>query len=295
MGSDGQRRRAQQLHAGGILCERRGVGGAGTLRSVVPVSAGLSPVCCDTALRCACTARALYRGERLAQCAAAQVGERYQLVKLLGSGSFSSVCSALDAVTSEQARTRRAHACACRSPGVTARLVTRWPWFGGAGRQQRRRQVGQGGRWPCLAGAGIYISTCGAPAEPGALGRRQRAARAARRADRAPLAQVALKRIPDVLSSPEQAKRVLREVCILRRLRHPFLINLRDAFTRPSSSGAPAVAGGTRGRALRARAAVACLACAPCQQERPAWVHKGRRSEAPQRRRCRRAGRRRRP
>lgn len=31
---------------------------------------------------------------------------------------------------------------------------------------------------------------------------------------------MALKRIPDVLSSPEQAKRVLREVCILRRLRH---------------------------------------------------------------------------
>ncbi|CAL5226838.1 g9703 [Coccomyxa viridis] len=49
--------------------------------------------------------------------------------------------------------------------------------------------------------------------------------------------KVALKRIPDVLSSPEQAKRVLREVCILRRLKHPFLINLRDAFTRPSTCG----------------------------------------------------------
>ena len=49
--------------------------------------------------------------------------------------------------------------------------------------------------------------------------------------------QVALKRIPDVLSSPEQAKRVLREVCILRRLKHPFLINLRDAFTQPSTCG----------------------------------------------------------
>ena len=49
--------------------------------------------------------------------------------------------------------------------------------------------------------------------------------------------QVALKRIPDVLSSPDQAKKVLREVCILRRLRHPFLINLLDAFTRPASSG----------------------------------------------------------
>ncbi len=53
-----------------------------------------------------------------------------------------------------------------------------------------------------------------------------------------PGVQVALKRIPDVLSSPDQAKRVLREVCILRRLHHPFLINLRDAFTRPSSCGA---------------------------------------------------------
>ena len=51
--------------------------------------------------------------------------------------------------------------------------------------------------------------------------------------------QVALKRIPDVLSSPEQAKRVLREVCILRRLKHPFLINLRDAFTQPSTCGKP--------------------------------------------------------
>ena len=51
--------------------------------------------------------------------------------------------------------------------------------------------------------------------------------------------QVALKRIPDVLSSPEQAKRVLREVCILRRLKHPFLINLRDAFTKPSTCGKP--------------------------------------------------------
>ena len=51
--------------------------------------------------------------------------------------------------------------------------------------------------------------------------------------------QGALKRIPDELSSPEQAKRVLREVCILRRLKHPFLINLRDAFTQPSTCGKP--------------------------------------------------------
>ena len=49
--------------------------------------------------------------------------------------------------------------------------------------------------------------------------------------------QVALKRIPDVLSSPELTKKVVREVCILRRLDHPFIISLRDAFIQPSSSG----------------------------------------------------------
>lgn len=52
-------------------------------------------------------------------------------------------------------------------------------------------------------------------------------------------AQVAMKRIPDVLASPEQAKRVLREVAILRRLQHQNVIGLRDAFTRPSATGAP--------------------------------------------------------
>jgi mitogen-activated protein kinase 1/3 len=48
---------------------------------------------------------------------------------------------------------------------------------------------------------------------------------------------VALKRIPDILSSPELARRVLREICILRRLRHPFIITLLDAFLTPSSTG----------------------------------------------------------
>jgi mitogen-activated protein kinase 1/3 len=52
-------------------------------------------------------------------------------------------------------------------------------------------------------------------------------------------AQVAIKRIPDVLASPDQAKRVLREVAILRRLAHPNVISLRDAFTRPSATGTP--------------------------------------------------------
>ena len=54
---------------------------------------------------------------------------------------------------------------------------------------------------------------------------------------RAHVLQVALKRIPDVLSSPDLTRKVLREVCILRRLSHPFIISLRDAFLRPSSSG----------------------------------------------------------
>uniref|UniRef100_A0A7R9Z379 Protein kinase domain-containing protein n=1 Tax=Chlamydomonas euryale TaxID=1486919 RepID=A0A7R9Z379_9CHLO len=48
---------------------------------------------------------------------------------------------------------------------------------------------------------------------------------------------VALKRVGDVLYSTENAKRVLREVCILRRLRHPNIIQLRDVFVRPSQTG----------------------------------------------------------
>ena len=48
-----------------------------------------------------------------------------------------------------------------------------------------------------------------------------------------------MKRVPDVLSSPDLTKKVLREVCILRRLNHPFIISLRDAFLRPSASGTP--------------------------------------------------------
>lgn len=50
-------------------------------------------------------------------------------------------------------------------------------------------------------------------------------------------AQVVIKRIGDVLSSSENAKRVLREVALLRRLRHPHIIRLRDAFTQPSDTG----------------------------------------------------------
>jgi mitogen-activated protein kinase 1/3 len=49
--------------------------------------------------------------------------------------------------------------------------------------------------------------------------------------------QVALKRIPDVLNSQENARRVLREIYILRRLRHPHMIELLDVFVEPSDTG----------------------------------------------------------
>jgi mitogen-activated protein kinase 1/3 len=55
--------------------------------------------------------------------------------------------------------------------------------------------------------------------------------------DRASGERVALKRIPDVLATPEAAKRCLREIAIMRRAAHPNLVALRDAFVRPSSAG----------------------------------------------------------
>lgn len=48
---------------------------------------------------------------------------------------------------------------------------------------------------------------------------------------------VALKRVPNVLCCPLLAKRVLREVCIMRRLSHPHVISLTDVFTFPSLEG----------------------------------------------------------
>lgn len=48
---------------------------------------------------------------------------------------------------------------------------------------------------------------------------------------------VALKRIGNVLQSHEQTKRVLREIAVLRRVNHPNVIQLKDAFLQPSSTG----------------------------------------------------------
>ncbi|KAL4424747.1 hypothetical protein ABPG77_000090 [Micractinium sp. CCAP 211/92] len=56
--------------------------------------------------------------------------------------------------------------------------------------------------------------------------------------------KVALKRVADVLQSPDHTKRVLREICILRRLQHPNIIGVRDAFVRPSATGQCRLIGG---------------------------------------------------
>ena len=102
---------------------------------------------------------------------------------LLGSGSFSSVCQALDTLTGEKVW---GHHVSCQmSPGSPG----------------------------CKLG-----SRCLMPVNHAM--------------------QVAIKRVADVLSSPDQAKRALREICILRRMRHPNIIGLRDAFSKPSSTGA---------------------------------------------------------
>eukprot|EP00958_Prasinococcus_capsulatus_P008681 scaffold853_cov386-Prasinococcus_capsulatus_cf.AAC.22 len=50
---------------------------------------------------------------------------------------------------------------------------------------------------------------------------------------------VAVKRIPNVMQSLTHAKRVLREVCILRRMHHTNIICLYDVFVQPSSTGTP--------------------------------------------------------
>eukprot|EP00798_Chlamydomonas_sp_ICE-L_P027609 gene27609-7246_t len=56
--------------------------------------------------------------------------------------------------------------------------------------------------------------------------------------------KVAIKRVGDVLNSVENAKHVVREVCILRRLRHPNIVMLKDVFLKPASTGKFVVRGG---------------------------------------------------
>ena len=173
------------------------------------------------------------------------MGERYKLIKLLGHGSFSSVCLALDAFTDEKVcrmqcptlHTRcsalpnnslESRPCMCwrmrAAPGSATHIICASPSVAEVMHAALKRMpdalssLKQDAGWICILWrrtASIHVSL-----PPAVL-------------------QVALKRIPDVLSSPEQAKRVLREVCILRRLKHPFLINLRDAFTQPSTCGKP--------------------------------------------------------
>ena len=49
---------------------------------------------------------------------------------------------------------------------------------------------------------------------------------------------VALKRVPDALTTVDSAKRVLREVVVLNRLDHPNIIKIFDIFFTPATSGA---------------------------------------------------------
>ena len=55
---------------------------------------------------------------------------------------------------------------------------------------------------------------------------------------------VALKRVPNVLADHRQAKLVLREIAVLRRIRHPNVLQLRSAFLQPSSVGQCRLIGG---------------------------------------------------
>jgi len=55
---------------------------------------------------------------------------------------------------------------------------------------------------------------------------------------------VAMKRVKDVLSTPDQARRVLREVVIMRRCSHPNILRMYDAFVHESSTGACRMVGG---------------------------------------------------
>lgn len=59
----------------------------------------------------------------------------------------------------------------------------------------------------------------------------------ARARDRVRGREVAVKRLPHIFRSREFAKRVIREVAILRHASHPGIMRLRDVVVAPASSG----------------------------------------------------------
>jgi serine/threonine protein kinase len=140
-----------------------------------------------------------------------QVGPRYELLHFLGSGSFSRVCAARDTATGTVVRT------ACCSALQVSVCVQYFLIYAVAGIISDGWQMALLQLPPLctLATGGQSISctaTCGL--------------------------QVALKRIPDVARNLDNARKVLREVCIQRRVAHPNIVQLHDAFYRPSATGA---------------------------------------------------------
>ena len=150
----------------------------------------------DEKMKSPCESRIDAMYARSLVCFLCQVGTRYKLERVLGYGSFSCVCLALDVVTGKKVG------------GVGLRWKIqgglRWAWLHPGARALREKTYGQ---------------SCTSPRS-------------------APNAQVALKRIGDVLQSPDQAKRVLREISILRRLHHPNSIAVYDCFLKPAATGA---------------------------------------------------------
>lgn len=81
------------------------------------------------------------------------------------------------------------------------------------------------------------------------------------------MSQVALKKIENVGRSSENARKVLREVCILRRLQHPHIITLHDVFWQPSPTGAlPLICASTVRHYCDASACVPMMS-GPCARE----------------------------
>ena len=135
------------------------------------------------------------------------MGERYELLKVLGYGSYSAVVLALDKTTGEKVRSRWVS-----EPRVCA----------GGAELRMGSLVVVAGDMLRLSAPETWYSWCSAAARSHA-GMQCFQLPEPRTAARLPLPlptnrQVALKRVGDVLQSPDQCKRVLREICILRRL-----------------------------------------------------------------------------